>query len=91
MRHMKGVIPVPKEVIRCFTPHENVTVSWGESGFAQVGVTLGSKFVFLEPDDEGKYEKYDSLFVTLTERAQFDQLLRAIRRARDAVCERDEP
>lgn len=81
---------MPKETITNHTNDGQVTVGWSREGeYAQLSVSTGQKFVF---SDNGDDNSYDRIYFTLdaSNRKGFNDLIRALRRARDQVCGKDE-
>lgn len=72
---------MPKEVI-VEANNNVVTVGWTKDQEAQVGVSIGRSFRI---DDI----EFDTLYATLTRREDFNHLIRALQRARNAVCGKD--
>lgn len=88
---------MPKEIIKTKFKNQSITVGWEKDRQAQVGVTLGSHFIFTDkngkplPEEDGQ-ETYDSLWLLFeyNDREKFNELIRAVRKARDSVCGKDE-
>lgn len=80
---------MPKEVIRgdVVSKHSHVTVGWQADSEVQIGVGVGSRFQF-EPRQSPAYDEpefHTDLWFTITERRQVNDLIRNLRRARDAA------
>lgn len=84
---------MPKETVRGNLPKgSEVSVGWSQDQDVQLGVTLGSRFVFVDksgiplPDEE----VYGSLWFTFEHRRQINDLIRNLRKARDSAFGKDE-
>lgn len=94
---------MPKEVIRgTLFKGSFVSVGWSkEHGDAQLGVSLGSQFVFVDKDRNPQSEwqspvtlenadVYEGLYFTFDSRDQINELIRNLRKARDSAFGKDE-
>lgn len=66
-----------------------VKVGWDHHGSVQVGVGGPHQFQFTEPLPAGVSTSYSDLWVTL-DRTSLNDLIRKLRKARDAAFGRDE-
>lgn len=83
---------MPKETVQGDDPDgTEVKVGWNQNGSVQIGVGAAGEFTFTQPlpatvTVDGPY---DDLWVTLS-RHGCNELIRKLRRARDAAFGRDE-
>lgn len=76
---------MPKEVIRGgIVDGQHVTVGWQPDCEVQIGVGVGQPFRF-EKSEPSETEPYVDLWFTATDRRQVNDLIRNLRRARDAA------
>lgn len=80
---------MPKETVR--SSGQTMTIGWTKEQGCQIGVDVfGNKFVFLDRAGQPMTdEAFDSLWFTVTERKDFNQIIRALKKARDKVCGKD--